>query len=241
MDDPAQRRPFMKMKRPAAWTLAAAALISAVFCIAAEKKPVQPGGDFFTIAQIRYGGGGDWYEDRTAIVRLQERLKDELGLTPATERKIVKLTDDDLFSYPMLYIVGHGNIVFTPEEAARLRAYLERGGFLFANDDYGMDASFRREMKKVLPESPFVELPLDHPIYKTPYRFPNGLPKIHEHAGGAPHGYGMFIGKRMAVFYDFNTDIGDGLEAPEIHKDPAIKREQAFQMAVNVIYYALTQ
>ena len=207
---------------------------------AQEKKIAPQGGDYFTIAQIRYGGGGDWYEDRTSLARLQARLQRDLGLAPGIERKIVKLTDDDLFSYPMLYIVGHGNITFTPEEAARLRTYLERGGFLWANDDFGMDAAFRREMKKALPESPLIELPFEHLIYRVPYAFPNGLPKIHEHAGGPPHGYGMFLGKRMVVFYDFNTDIGDGLEAPEIHKDPAEKREQAFMMGVNIVYYAFT-
>ncbi|MFA6450665.1 MAG: DUF4159 domain-containing protein, partial [bacterium] len=150
------------------------------------------------------------------------------------------IMDEDLFSYPMLYIVGHGNIVFTPSEVVRLRSYLERGGFLWANDDFGMDAAFRREMRKVLPESAFIELPFSHPIYRTPYLFPNGMPKIHEHAGGPPHGYGLFIGRRMVVFYDFNTDIGDGLEAPEIHKDPPEKQEQAFKMGVNIVYYALT-
>jgi hypothetical protein len=221
-------------------------IFSALLCLAfrqaaaAEKGKPDQGGDLFTIAQIRYSGGGDWYEDRTSLVRLQKRLQRDLGLTPVLERKIVKLTDDDLFSYPMLFITGHGNIVFKDEEAARLRTYLESGGFLWASDDYGMDPAFRREMKKVLPGSNFVELPFSHPIYREPYSLPDGLPKIHEHAGGAPRGYGMFIGARMVVFYDFNTDIGDGLEAPGIHKDPPEKQEQAFKMAVNIAFYALT-
>ena len=198
-------------------------------------------GERFAIAQIHYGGGGDWYEDRTSMVRLQERLRQELGLTVESEPKFIKLTDEDLFSYPMIYMTGHGNVFFTPEEAAKLRTYLERGGFLWANDDYGMDEAFRREMKKVFSDTEFVELPFDHSIYRTPYEFPNGSPKIHEHAGGSPHCYAIFIDKRMVVFYDFNTDIGDGLEAPEIHNDPPEKREQAFSLAVNIVFHVLSQ
>lgn len=200
-----------------------------------------PVGDRFAVPQIHYGGGGDWYEDRTAMKRLQERAAKEFGLTAYPDRKIAKLTDDDLFGYPMLYMTGHGNVVFTPEEAARLREYLLRGGFLFANDDYGMDPSFRREMAKVFPDARLTELPLSHPVYHILYSLPEGVPKIHEHAGGPPHAYGITVGGRLVVFYDYNTDIGDGLEAPSIHNDPTPKREQAFRMALNVVIYALTR
>ncbi len=197
-------------------------------------------GDLFVIPQIRYGGGGDWYEDRTSMVRLQERAAAEFGMKAGKERKIIRLTDDDLFSYPMLFITGHGNIAFTDEECVRLRKYLENGGFLWASDDYGMDVSLRREMKKVLPGREFSEVPFGEKIYNMPNRFPDGLPKIHEHAGGPPHGYAIYIDGRIAVFYDFNTDIGDGLEAPAIHKDPPEKRESAFKMALNIVFYALS-
>jgi len=226
--------------------VAEAAMLIIMCCFGAcvkcapEKGKTEQGGDYFTIAQLRYGGGGDWYDDRTSLVRLQERLQREFGVVAGKDRKVVKLTDEDLFSYPMLFMCGHGNVVFSDEEAKRLRVYLERGGFLWASDDYGMDASLRREMKKVFPEQVFVELPLSHPIYHKPYEFPNGLPKIHEHAGGPPHGYALFVKDRIAVFYDFNTDIGDGLEAPGIHDDPPEKREQAFRMAVNIAFYALS-
>ncbi len=207
----------------------------------AQDKNDKNEGDLFAIAQIHYGGGGDWYEDRTSMIRLQARIEKEFGLRAAPGRRVVRIMDDDLFSYPMLFMTGHGNIVFSPEEVERLKEYFDRGGFLWACDDYGMDESFRREMKKVIPGSEFVELPFDHPIYRKPYRFDRGLPKIHEHAGGPPHGYAMFLGPRMIVFYDFNTDIGDGLEAPSIHNDPEEVREQAFKMAVNIAYFALTQ
>lgn len=216
-------------------------LTIATGCAAAVVRSAGAGGDLFAMAQVHYGGGGDWYEDKTSLVRLQARLGDEFGLPADTERRIVKLTDEELFSYPMIFMTGHGNVVFTPEEAAKLRAYFERGGFLWACDDYGMDEAFRREMKKVFPGLEFVELPFDHPIYHTPYEFSKGLPKIHEHAGGPPHGYALFIDGRMMVFYDFNTDIADGLEAPKIHNDPPEKQEQAFRMAVNIVFQALSQ
>ncbi|MCK5844694.1 MAG: DUF4159 domain-containing protein, partial [Victivallales bacterium] len=176
----------------------------------------------------------------TSMVRLQKRLEKEFGLPASPRRKIVRVMDDDLFSYPMLFMTGHGNVVFSPGEVERLRTYFERGGFLWASDDYGMDKSFRREMQKVFPGLEFVELPFDHPIYHKPYGFPDGLPKIHEHAGGQPRGYALFLESRMIVFYDFNTDIGDGLEAPSIHKDPVEVREKALKMAVNIALYALS-
>ncbi|MEW6201249.1 MAG: DUF4159 domain-containing protein [bacterium] len=207
------------------------------FSIFADKEGADR--DLFTIAQIHYHGGGDWYQDRTSMPRLQKRFEQLFGIPAMDKRVEIELTDDDLFSYPMLFMTGHGNIVFSPEEAARLRQYLMQGGFLWASDDYGMDTAFRREMKKVFPDRDLVELPFDHEIYHIFYDFPKGLPKIHEHAGGPPHGYGVFIGDRLAVFYDFNTDIGDGLEAPSIHNDPEEKREDAFRMAINIVLYAI--
>lgn len=222
-------------------------LILAAFFVAASQrasaapKEKREGGDLFTIAQIHYHGGGDWYEDKTAMVRLQERVQQEFGIPAANVLRVVELTDDAIFDYPMLFMTGHGNVTFSPEEVVRLRQYLDRGGFLWACDDYGMNDSFRREMKKVYPDHELVELPLDHPIYHSYYDLPKGLPKIHEHAGGPPHGFGISDGKRLTVFYDFNTDIGDGLESPEIHKDPPEKRESAFRMALNIVMLAMKQ
>ena len=206
----------------------------------AERKVKHQGGDLFTIPQIHYHGGGDWYEDKTAMIRLQERVALEFGAPAANVRKVIELTDDELFDYPMVFMTGHGNVDFSPEEALRLREYLDNGGFLWASDDYGMDQAFRREMQEVYPDAELVELPLDHSIYHSYFDFPRGLPKIHEHDGGAPRGYGIIHNDRLTVFYDVNTDIGDGLEAPEIHKDPEEKREAAMHMALNIVMYAIT-
>jgi hypothetical protein len=140
----------------------------------------------------------------------------------------------------MIYMTGHGRVTFSDEDAGLLRKYLERGGFLWADDNYGMDASFRAEMGKVFPESPLVELPYDHGIYHAFYEFSEGLPKIHEHDGGPPHGYGVFYEGRLVVFYSFNTDIGDGMEDAQVHEDPPEKREAALKMGVNVVVYALS-
>jgi len=150
----------------------------------------------------------------------------------------VSLLDDKLYQFPFLFMTGHGNISFSDEEVRRLRHYLQSGGFLYADDDYGMDESFRREMKKVFPNSELVELPFDHPIYHCFYDFPSGLPKIHEHYEGPPKGYGIFIGGRMVVFYTYNSNISDGWT--DRYNDPPEIREQAIRMGINIITYFLT-
>jgi len=148
--------------------------------------------------------------------------------------------DQDLWNYPYLYLTGHGSIRFTEAESKRLKEYLERGGFLHADDNFGLDEYFRPEIKRIFPESDLVEIPFDHDIYNIYYDFPEGLPKIHEHHGGPPKGYGLYIDGRLAVFYSYNTDLGDGWEDPEVHNDPEEKRESALRMGVNIILYALT-
>jgi hypothetical protein len=148
--------------------------------------------------------------------------------------------DDELFDYPVLHMTGHGNVRFTSEEAERLRWYLMHGGFLFADDNYGMDESLRPELRKLFPESELVQVPFDHDIFHTIYDFPDGLPKIHEHHGGPPQALAIFHQGRMVVFYSYNTDIGDGLEDEDVHHDPPDTREQALRMAVNVVAYAMT-
>jgi hypothetical protein len=190
------------------------------------------------IARLKYSGGGDWYNDPDAIPNLARELNARTNIRVATDEAQVSLLDDKLFNYPFLFITGHGNIAFSDAEVSRLRQYLESGGFLYADDDYGMDESFRREMARVLPGSELVELPFDHPIYHAVYDFDNGLPKIHEHEEGPPHGYGMFVGGRMVVLYTFNTNISDGWTAA--HKDPPEVREQAYRVGVNIIAWFLT-
>ncbi len=194
----------------------------------------------FTIAQVKYRGGGDWYANPTALPNLLSALRSRTEIDVGERAATVSLDDDELFLYPMLHMTGHGKISFSDQEAANLRKYLERGGFLWADDNYGMDRSFREEMRKVFPDGPFVELPFGHAIYHAFYSFPDGLPKIHEHDGGPPHGFGVFHNGRLVVFYSFNTDIGDGLEDAEVHDDPPEKHEAALRMGVNIAVYVLS-
>jgi hypothetical protein len=193
----------------------------------------------FTVVRLKYGGGGDWYGNKTTFINLFKKMREEVGIATAYREVTSELMDESLFNYPVAYLSGHGNVRLTEDETQRLRKYLISGGFLFADDDYGMDVSFRREMKKVFPELKFVELPFKHPIYNIYYEFPNGLPKIHEHAGGPPQGLGLIFEERLVVFYSFNTDISDGCENPEIHNDPPEKREAALRMGVNILLYSM--
>jgi hypothetical protein len=193
-----------------------------------------------TIAQVRYRGGGDWYANPTSLPNLLAALKSRTDVDVADAPATVSLDGDELFLYPMIYMTGHGRVHFSEDEAANLRTYLERGGFLWADDNYGMDRYFRAEIQKVLPDDPMVELPFDHGVYRSFYEFPDGLPKIHEHDGGPPHGYGIYHDGALVVFYSFNTDIGDGMEDPQVHHDPPDVREAALRMGVNVVVYALS-
>jgi hypothetical protein len=205
-----------------------------------ETQAKRFGGSTVRLGQLHYGGGGDWYANPTSLPNLAKQLSLRLGMEVEVEAARPQPLDDDLFELPIILMTGHGNVRFTPEEAERLRWYLIHGGFLFADDNYGMDESFRREIRRVFPEAELVELPFDHEIYRAVYPMPQGLPKIHEHHGGAPRGYGIFHEGRMVVFYSYNTDILDGLEDPEVHGDPSEVREDAMEMAINVIVYAMT-
>ncbi len=195
----------------------------------------------FVIARIKYRGGGDWYNDPSIIPNMMRFMNANTNLKCAVEERHVELMDDALFTYPVLFITGHGRIRFSDEEAARLRLYLTSGGFLYADDDYGMDKYFRAEMKKVFPEKRWVELPFKHDIFHILYKFPNGVPKIHEHDGGPGKAYGLFHEGRMVVFYTYNTNISDGWADPDVHHDPEEVRQKAFQMGANIILYALTR
>ncbi|MEK6794333.1 MAG: DUF4159 domain-containing protein [Spirochaetota bacterium] len=198
----------------------------------------QPGSDF-TFAVLKYGGGGDWYEGTVGVRNLMQLLSRSAAIVPANDPVIAAPLDPGLYMHPLVFMNGHGNISFTKDEVRALRRYIEAGGFIFANDDYGMDASFRREMKRIIPESDLVELPRSHRIYHVRYDFPAGLPKIHVHEGGAPKGYGLFLRGRLVVFYAYDADIADGWADPEVHKDAEAKRLEGLRMGVNVILYAL--
>jgi hypothetical protein len=191
------------------------------------------------IARIHYNGGGDWYGNKTTFKNVFRFYEERFGLKLPLNEDIVKLNEQKLFTYPVLYLSGHGNVQFYDNEVNQLRLYLQSGGFLFIDDDFGLDKSIRREMKKVFPDNDFIELPFSHPIFKYPYVFENGLPKIHEHAGGAPKAFGLFYKKRLVVFYSFNTDISDGCEDKAIHNDPEKTRQSALKMATNILSFAL--
>ena len=217
---------------------------------AARRAQAQPGAEVptvvgdangFSIAQLKYGGGGDWYADETSISNLLAELKKRTAVHVAhDERIVVSAGDEQLFNHPFLFITGHGNIKFTPVEVERLRAYLLGGGFLWADDDYGMDAAFRRELRRIMPDDSLVELPFDHEIYHSFYKLEGGCPKIMEHDDKPAQGLGVFHDGRLVCFYTYQTDIGDGCEEAEMHGLPPEKREAAFKMAVNIVMYSLT-
>jgi hypothetical protein len=191
------------------------------------------------IVRLKYGGGGDWYNDPAEETNLLKEFSARTGTEVNAEKTALSAADDGLFLHPFLFITGHGEIKFTSREVERLRLFLTSGGFLYADDDYGMDQSFRREMRRVFPESELQELPSDFPLFTCYYDLSDGLPKIHEHDQGHPRAYGLFYQGRLAVFYTFNTNISDGWTND--HNDPAEKREQAVKMGVNILWYALTR
>jgi len=193
----------------------------------------------FTIARLKYRGGGDWYNDPSAIPNLLEFIRKEVNMNTAQDEKRIDIMSEDFFSFPILFMTGHGKIIFSEDEAARLRKYLLTGGFLYADDDYGMDVYFRTEIKKVFPDKELLELPYSHPIFHSHFHFPNGFPKIHEHDGGAPQGYGIFHEGRLVVLYSFNTNISDGWPDAQIHGDPQETRLEAFKMGTNIFVYTL--
>jgi hypothetical protein len=200
-----------------------------------------PGARAFGIARLKYGGGGDWYDDRTSLANLMRAAHERLPVALAgTKEAVVEPGSAALFQYPMIFACGHGNMKLSDTEAANLRRYLETGGFLWVDDDFGIDPSFRRSMRQVFPDETLVELPFSHPVFHEVYDFPAGLPKIHEHDGGPARAFGIFHGGRLVVFYSFDTDLGDGLEDPGIHDDPPEKRESALRMALNLVHYVLT-
>ena len=203
----------------------------------AEAPPTPP--PVMTIGRLHYDGGGDWYANPSSLPNLLSAIRSRTTLRVGTEEKVVTLKDDDLWNVPYIYMTGHGNVRWSDEDLATLRQYLRQGGFLHADDNYGMDASIRRELARLFPGQPLVEVPLDHPVYHLIYDFPRGIPKIHVHDGKPAQGFGIFLDGRLAVFYSYQTDLGDGWEDPQVHNDPADKRESALRMGVNLFAYAV--
>ncbi len=193
-----------------------------------------------SLARLKYAGGGDWYSSKTALKNLANFCNRSIKTNLNETEIVIEVGSDQLFNYPFIFMTGHGNVVFSDDEAQNLRTYLQSGGFLHICDNYGMDPFIRREMKKVFPELTFTEVPYSHPIFHSQFDFPQGLPKVHEHDGKPPKGYGLFFEGRLICFYDYECDLGNGWEDPEVYKDPPAVSERALKMGANIVKYAFT-
>jgi hypothetical protein len=207
------------------------------WCMVAFAATAQKGS--IKLALLKYSGGGDWYNDVNSLKNLANFCNQNINTNFDPEHAVVEAGAADIFNYPIVYATGHGNMVFSDQEAANLRSYLEAGGFLILNDDYGLDPFVRPAIKKVFPDLDFVELPFNHPIYHQKYAFPNGMPKIHEHDGKAPRGYGLIYKGRLVCFYNYETDLGDGWD--DVHNDPQDKRTKALQMGADIVQYVFLE
>ncbi len=189
------------------------------------------------IALVKYSGGGDWYANPTSLPNLIKFCNQNIGTKIQANPITIELSSSALFLYPFIHITGHGNIVFSDVELQNLRKYLLGGGFLHIDDNYGMDEYIRREIKRVFPEMDFVEIPKDHKLFKEPYSFPNGIPKIHEHNNNPPQAFGIFKDGKLLCLYTYETDLGDGWEDAEVHNNPTEVREKALKMGANIVNY----
>ncbi len=219
-----------------------ATVLALGLCIAAffEGYSQEKATSQFQIARLKYNGGGDWYNDPTEEPNLLRFVREHTNIDVDPEYQYVDLSSDKLFAYSFLFITGHGNIAFSDYEVQRLRTYLMNGGFLYADDDYGMDAAFRREIKKVFPDQNLVELPFDYGLYHCCYQFSKGVPKTHEHNGKPPQGFGIFYKGRLVVYYTYESNPSDGWDDPEVHNDPEPVRQEALRFGTNIVVWALT-
>lgn len=199
----------------------------------------QPDRVALTIGRLHYDGGGDWYANPSSLPNLLRAIRERTTMRTAAAERAVRVTDPELWDMPYLYATGHSNIRFTDDEVRILRRWVMQGGFLHVDDNYGLDESFRREIARLFPDRPLVEVPTDHPVYRLVYPFPQGLPKIHEHDGKPAQGFGIFVDGRLAVYYSYQSDLGDGWEDPEVHGDAPEKHEAALRMGVNLFAYAV--
>jgi len=194
----------------------------------------------FIIARLKYNGGGDWYNDPSAEVNLLKFVAQNTNIKTNPKYEFVDLSTGNIFAYKFLFMTGHGNIIFSESEAKKLRTYLENGGFLYVDDDYGLDKAFRREIKKVFPEKDLVEIPFNYGLYNCMFDFRNGPPKTHEHDNNPPQGFGIFVDGRLCVYYTFEANPSDGWADPDVHKDPPEKREEALKFGTNIVVWALS-
>jgi hypothetical protein len=212
-----------------------------LFALLASETPAQvqaPGA--FSIARLKYQGGGDWYNDPSAEVNLLQFVQRTTGMVTDPRYHAVDLSKDEIFAAPFLFVTGHGNILLGDEEVRRLRTYLENGGFLYVDDDYGLDKSFRREIRKVFPDLTLVELPFSYGLYHCQFEFASGPPKTHEHNNKPPQGFGIFLRGRLVLYYTYESNPSDGWADPDVHKDPPDKREEALRFGTNIVVWAMT-
>lgn len=191
-----------------------------------------------SIALLKYSGGGDWYANPTSLPNLAIFCNQTINTNIDPNIPEVEPGSQDIFNYPFIHMTGHGNIIFSDFEAANIRKYLESGGFLHIDDNYGMDPFIRPQIKKIFPDIELIELPPSHPIFSQYFNFPNGLPKIHEHDGKPPQAFGIILNGRLVLLYTYECDLGDGWESEEVHNDPPEVRLKALQMGANIIHYA---
>lgn len=216
-------------------------IILFTFCILLMQPAQAQSSGEFEIARAKYRGGGDWYNDPSALQNLITFAKSNVPIKISDSYADVSLGSAELHSYPFVFLTGHGNITLNSAEARNLREYLQNGGFLYIDDDYGLDEYIRPAMNQVFPDEDFVEIPFNHPLYNQVFTFENGLPKIHEHDGKPPKGFGIFYEGRLVVFYSYESNLGDGWTDAVVHNTPQSLREQALQMGVNILVYALTR
>lgn len=190
------------------------------------------------LAVLKYKGGGDWYSNPTALPNLIIFCNQNINTAMNPKPETVDPSSIDIFRFPLLHMTGHGNVLFNEEDVENLRSYLESGGFLHVDDNYGMAQYLPKELKKIFPDQELVELPASHPIFSSVYTFAAGLPKIHEHDGKRPQAFGLFFEERLVVLFTTESDLGDGWEDPEVHNDPESIRQKALQMGANIIKYA---
>jgi hypothetical protein len=209
--------------------------------IPAQSNPVKRIESQFRIARLKYSGGGDWYNDPSAEVNLLKFAKQYAVIDADPKYEFVEISNDNFMSYPFIFMTGHGNVLFTEYEVRRMRAYLENGGFLYVDDDYGIDKAIRREMKKIFPEYDFIELPYSYGLYSCLFQFPNGVPKTHEHDNKRPQGFGIFHKGRLVVYYTYESNPSDGWVDDDVHNNPPEKREEALRFGTNIIVWSLTQ
>lgn len=221
------------------WQRAGMMLLSVAGGSVPAAASAQGSAPVMTVGRLHYDGGGDWYANPSSLPNLLEAIRTRTPIRAAPEEKVVTLSGDDLWNVPYIYMTGHGNVHWSDSDLRTLRRYLEQGGFLHVDDNYGMDASIRGELARLFPDHPLVEVPLSHPIYHLVYDFPRGIPKIHEHDGKPAQGFGIFLDGRLVVYYSYQSDLGDGWEDPDVHHDPPEKHEAALRMGVNLYAYAV--